>query len=309
MTKASHPRPPGTAGRTIRPDDRGVRRPDRRSGPDGAGPPTGDLRAQPGRHPRFRGGPAQQFHLTDIRDQLTEQIRRSTVGIPQRTKGTLVADQLSINDEILDYIRSVSLREDEVLRGLREETHQLPGGRAMQVLAEEGQFLALLTALIGADKILEIGTFTGYSTLAMARALPPGGRLVTLDINYRWPEIGAGYWKRAEVDDRIEVRIAPASSTLGDLLAENGPGYFDLVFIDADKARYCDYYEAALNLVRTGGLIIVDNTLFFGQVTDPKMIDPDTLGIRALNALLRDDDRVDISFLTVADGVTLARKK
>ncbi|MFF7458682.1 O-methyltransferase [Kitasatospora sp. NPDC008115] len=220
-----------------------------------------------------------------------------------------MAEQIMATPEIRDYVRSVSLREDPVLAELRTLTGQLPAGHAMQVMAEEGQLLALLVGLCNATSVLEIGTFTGYSTLCMARALPPGGTVVTLDLNGRWPAIGADFWKRADVADRIDVRLGDAAQTLADLAGERGADSFDLAFIDADKANYGTYYEAALTLVRPGGLIVIDNTLFFGRVIDPASQDPDTLAIRALNTALREDPRVDISMLTMADGITLARRK
>lgn len=210
---------------------------------------------------------------------------------------------------MLDYARAMSLREDDVLRELREETATLPGGSAMQVAAEEGQLLALLVGLCGATRVLEIGTFTGYSTLCMARALPPGGRLITCDITARWLVTANEYWQRARVTDRIDVRIGPATEILAALVTEQGPETVDLVFIDADKANYVNYYEAALRLARPGGLIVVDNTLFFGRVVDPAAQDQDTVAIRQLNSLLRTDYRVEIALLVVADGITLARKK
>lgn len=209
----------------------------------------------------------------------------------------------------MSYIRETSLREDDVLRELRELTDELPMGRAMQVMAEEGQFLGLLVGITGARDVLEIGTFTGYSTLCMARALPSGGRLVTCDISAKWPDIGTEYWKRAGVSDRIEVRIGDATETLTTLLAEDGSGAFDLAFIDADKANYRTYYERCFELLRPGGLIVVDNTLFFGRVIDEAAQDPDTVAVRELNSALRDDDRADISLLPVADGITLVRKR
>ncbi|MEE1821147.1 class I SAM-dependent methyltransferase [Streptomyces sp. BE20] len=220
-----------------------------------------------------------------------------------------MAQQVTPTQELLDYIRGTSLRDDELLAGLRAETAALPAGEAMQVMAEEGQLLALLVALTGARSILEIGTFTGYSTLCMARALPPGGELVTCDLTERWPAIGAGYWEQAEVADRIELRIGDAVETLAKLTAERGPESFDLVFIDADKADYPRYYEGSFALLRPGGLLVVDNTLFFGRVADPAAQDPDTAGVRELNAALYADERVDISLLTVADGITLVRKR
>ncbi|AQW54299.1 O-methyltransferase [Streptomyces violaceusniger] len=220
-----------------------------------------------------------------------------------------MADQLILSSPLLDYVRDFSLREDDVLRELREETAGLPGGTALQINPEEGQFLALLVRMTGAADVLELGTYTGYSALCMARALTADGHLVTCDITGRWPSIGVPYWKRAGVADRVEQRVEDAFAVLGELLAERGPASFDLVFIDADKVNYPRYYEQSLELVRPGGLIVVDNTLFFGQVADPAFTDANTEGVRALNALLRDDERVEVSMLTVADGVTLARRK
>ncbi|KDN16111.1 O-methyltransferase [Amycolatopsis rifamycinica] len=220
-----------------------------------------------------------------------------------------MADQIVATPEIHEYVRAVSLREDPILAELRAVTAGLPGGTAMQVMAEEGQLLAMLVGLSGARTVLEIGTFTGYSTLCMARALPADGEVVTLDLDGRWPAIGAGYWQRAGVAERIEVRIGDAAKTLADVTDERGAESFGLVFIDADKAGYGTYYEAALRLVRPEGLIVIDNTLFFGRVVDPASRDPDTTAVRALNASLRDDPRVDVSMLTMADGITLVRKK
>lgn len=182
-------------------------------------------------------------------------------------------------------------------------------GRAMQVMAEEGQLLGLLAGLTGARSVVDVGTFTGYSALCLARALPPGGRLVTCDVTDRWAGIARDAWTRAGVADRITERIGPAADTLADLLATDGPGHVDLVFLDADKTGYRDYYELALLLLRDGGLVVVDNTLYFGRVADPSISDPDTEAIRSFNAALRDDPRVDLSLLPMADGITLARKR
>jgi O-methyltransferase len=239
---------------------------------------------------------------------------------PYTTPGTLlltpaaeydlaVANQIGNSEELLDYVRDVSLRDDEILRELRAETADLPGGMTMQVMAEEGQLLALLVKLTGARTVVEVGTYTGYSALCMARALPADGRLVTCDITDKWPQIGAEFWKRAGVADRIDLRVGPALETLGALAEEWGTGSVDLAFVDADKANYAAYYEATLALLRPGGLIVVDNTLFFGRVIDPAAQDPDTVAIRALNAALRDDDRVEMSLLPMADGITLVRKR
>ena len=220
-----------------------------------------------------------------------------------------MAGQTELSPQLLTYVRDVSLREDAVLRELREETAGYPMGTAMQVMAEEGQLLAFLVRLIGARRVLEIGTFTGYSTLCMARALPAAGRLVTCDLTDRWPAIGRPYWERAGVADRIEVRIGDARDTLAGLLAHGAADTVDLVFVDADKAGYREYYEAALRLVRPGGLLVLDNTVLFGQVVDPAAQDADTLAIRQLNDVLHGDDRVDLAMLPMADGITLARKR
>ncbi|MCX4723194.1 O-methyltransferase [Streptomyces sp. NPDC090052] len=220
-----------------------------------------------------------------------------------------MAQQILSGPELLDYVRGVSLRDDDILAALRAETAELPAGQAMQVMAEEGQLLALLVGLTGARTVLEIGTFTGYSTLCMARALPAGGQVITCDILDKWPEIGAGYWKQAGVQDRIDLRVGNAVDTLADLTAERGPESVDFVFIDADKANYPAYYEASLALLKPGGLIVVDNTLFFGRVIDPAAQDADTLAVRELNAFLHGDDRVEMSLLVMADGITLVRKK
>jgi len=219
-----------------------------------------------------------------------------------------MAGQLSITPELSDYIRATSLREDEVLRSLREETAELPGGAAMQVLPEEGQLLGMLVGVSGARTVLEVGTFTGYSTLCMARALPPGGTLVTCDISPRWAQIAESHWERAGVRDRIDLRIGDATDTLAALFDEQGPGSVDFVFIDADKPGYPKYYEVALSLLSPTGLIVVDNTLYLGRVADPAAGDAHTNAICEFNAMLRDDPRVDISLLPLADGITLVRK-
>jgi len=203
----------------------------------------------------------------------------------------------------------MSVREDEILRELREFTATLPGGPTMQVMAEEGQLLALLISLTGARTVLEIGTFTGYSTLCMARALPPDGLLITCDIFKKWPSIAADYWCRAGVTDRIDARIGDAIETLSEIAAAQGDNSFDFAFIDADKANYVSYYEATFRLVKPGGVIIVDNTLFLGRVINASPHDRETAAIRELNALLRDDNRVELSILPMADGITLIRKK
>ncbi|MEU1240794.1 class I SAM-dependent methyltransferase [Micromonospora parva] len=219
-----------------------------------------------------------------------------------------MANQVTVSDTILNYVRRVSLRDDEVLRALREETAELPGGVAMQVMAEEGQLLGLLAGMIGARRILEIGTFTGYSTLCLARALPADGVIVTCDITDRWPAIGRKYWRASGVDDRIELRVGEASETLAALAVEDDQKPFDMVFVDANKSDYRRYYELSLKLLRANGVMVIDNTLFFGRVVDAAAQDADTVAVRELNEWLVHDERVEISLLPVADGVTLVRK-
>ncbi|GLY50812.1 class I SAM-dependent methyltransferase [Lentzea sp. NBRC 102530] len=219
-----------------------------------------------------------------------------------------MAQQTEFSPALLDYVRAVSLRDDDVLEELRRETAELPMGQAMQIMAEEGQLLGLLVALTQARTVVEVGTFTGYSTLCMARALPAGGRLITLDISEKWPMIAEPYWERAGVSDLIEVRVGMAERLLDELVAQNGPGTVDLVFVDADKASYRAYYEQALRLVRPGGLIVLDNTVFFGRVIDEGVHDADTVAVRELNAFLLGDERVELAMLPMADGITLARK-
>ena len=179
----------------------------------------------------------------------------------------------------------------------------------MQVGPEQGQFMALLVELMGARNALEVGTFTGYSALAVALALPEDGRLVACDVSEEWTAIGRRYWEEAGVAHKIDLRLAPAVETLDALLAEGRAGTFDFVFIDADKEGYDAYYERALELTRAGGLVVLDNTLWRGDVADPTISDVDTDAIRAINAKLAVDERVTLSLLPVGDGLTLARKR
>ena len=179
----------------------------------------------------------------------------------------------------------------------------------MQVGPEQGQFMALLVELLGARNALEVGTFTGYSALAVALALPEDGRLVACDVSEEWTAIGRRYWEEAGVAHKIDLRLAPAVETLDALLAEGCGGTFDFAFIDADKEGYDAYYERALELMRPGGLVVLDNTLWRGKVADPTISDADTEALRALNTKLAGDERVTLSLLPVGDGVTLARKR
>jgi O-methyltransferase len=179
----------------------------------------------------------------------------------------------------------------------------------MQIAPEQGQLMALLVELTGARRVLEIGCFTGYSALAMALALPPDGRLITLDVNRDWSEIGRQAWREAGVEGRIEVRIGLALESLDQLLAGGAGESFDLAFIDADKKSYPDYYERALKLVRPGGLILLDNVLWGGTVADPDDREHQTTTLRTLNAALHRDERISLALLPIADGLTLARKR
>ena len=216
---------------------------------------------------------------------------------------------LSMTDELFDYAARVALREPEILRRLREETRALPHA-GMQIGPDQGQFLALLVRLIGARKTLEIGVFTGYSSLAVALALPPGGRIIACDVSAEYTAVARRYWKAAGVEDAIDLRIAPAIETLDGLIAGGAAETFDFAFIDADKTGYDAYYERALVLLRSGGLIALDNVFWSGRVADPTVDhDPDTEALRALNAKIGGDERVDVSMLCIGDGVTLARKR
>jgi predicted O-methyltransferase YrrM len=215
---------------------------------------------------------------------------------------------IELSDALYDYLLENSLRESDLLRRLREETARLPGA-GMQISPEQGQFMALLVRLMGARRCLEIGTFTGYSALAVAEALPADGRLVACDLNAETTAVARRYWQEAGVAGRIDLRLAPALETLDALLAEGAAGSFDFAFIDADKANYDGYYERALKLLRNGGLIAVDNVLWGGAVINPEDSDPDTLAIRALNAKIKSDQRVSCSLLPLGDGLMLALKR
>jgi predicted O-methyltransferase YrrM len=213
-----------------------------------------------------------------------------------------------LTDSLYEYMNDVSLREPPLLLALREETAQL-AQRAMQISPEQGQFMALLARLTGARRCLEVGVFTGYSSLATALALPDDGRIVACDVSEEWTSVARRYWQRAGVDHKIDLRLAPASETLDALLAAGNGGTFDFAFIDADKTGYLAYYERALALLRTGGLALIDNTLWSGRVADPEVADADTVALRHFNEVLHRDERVDLSLLPIGDGLTLARKR
>jgi predicted O-methyltransferase YrrM len=213
---------------------------------------------------------------------------------------------IGLTSELHDYLVSVGVREHVVLRGLREATASLAQHR-MQISPEQGALLGLLVRLVGARRCLEVGTFTGYSSTAVALALPPDGRLVCCDLNREWTDVARRAWTDAGIADRVELRLGPALESLDALLAGGDAGSFDFAFIDADKAGYDDYVERALRLVRSGGLIAIDNVLWSGRVADSADREPDTLAIRSLNAKLAIDERVDLAMVPIGDGLTLLR--
>jgi predicted O-methyltransferase YrrM len=218
-----------------------------------------------------------------------------------------MAGDLLFPEHIYEYLISNSLREPEILRRLREETAVLPRA-GMQISPEHGQFMALIIQLMGARRTLEVGVFTGYSSLAVALALPSGGKIVACDVSEEYTSVARKYWKEAGVDHMIDLRLAPALETLRGLISQGEHG-FDFAFIDADKTSYEGYYECALELLRPGGLIMIDNVLWSGRVADPKENDPDTVALRALNKKLHSDSRISLSMLPLSDGVTLALKR
>ncbi len=215
---------------------------------------------------------------------------------------------ITLTDELYDYLLDVSLREHDLLRQLREETASHPHA-VMQISPEQGQFMALLARLIGARRTLEIGVFTGYSSLAVALVLPPGGRIVACDINDEYTSVARRYWREAGVAHKIDLRLGPAMETLDALIEDGRQATFDMAFIDADKTEYDAYYEHALTLIRQGGLIAIDNVLWSGTVADPGDSDPEVMALRELNIKLRDDERVHLSMLPLGDGLTLAMKR
>jgi caffeoyl-CoA O-methyltransferase len=219
-----------------------------------------------------------------------------------------MAGRLLIPENIYDYLASVSVREPDVLRRLREETAPHPRA-TMQITPDQGQFMALLIQLLGARRTLEIGVFTGYSSLAVALALPADGQIIACDVSDEYTSVARKYWKEAGVDHLIDLRVRPALETLSELIAQGRARTFDFAFIDADKTNYDRYYECALELLRPGGLIMIDNVLWSGRVADPNENDPDTIALRALNKKLLTDSRVSPSMLSIGDGVTLALKR
>lgn len=214
---------------------------------------------------------------------------------------------ISMTEPLYQYLLSVSLREPALLKRLREETAR-ERYAVMQIAPDQGQFMALLVKLMGAKKALEIGVFTGYSALSVALALPADGKLIACDMSEEWTNIARRYWQEAGVAHKIDLRLAPALQTLDRLLRDGEAGTFDFAFIDADKTNYDNYYERVLQLLRVGGLIVIDNVLWSGDVANPAIQDEDTRALRALNEKLLHDARIELSMIPVADGLTLALK-
>lgn len=219
----------------------------------------------------------------------------------------MTAPATTLNDDLKAYVAAHSLREPDVLRRLRHATGDLHEG-TWQVSPEQAQFMALLAGVTNVRRYIEVGTFTGYGTLWMALALPAGGQIVSCEIEGSFPSVGKPFWHEAGVADRIDLRLAPAIETLDGLIDEGQAGTFDMAFIDADKPPYPEYYERCLKLVRVNGLILIDNVLWGGAVTDQTDVRRSSRGIRALNDKVRDDPRVEISMLAIADGLTIARR-
>ncbi len=215
---------------------------------------------------------------------------------------------INLTDPLHEYLVASSVREPEILARLRAETAPMEMA-GMQISSEQGQFMRLLVELISAKRVVEVGTFTGYSSLAVALSLPADGRIVACDVNREWTDIARRYWAEAGVAGKIDLRLAPARDTLDAMIAAGEQGRYDFAFIDADKKNYDAYYERCLQLVRTGGLIAIDNVLWNGKVIDPSASDEDTAAIRALNAKIAKDERVTVSLLPIGDGLTLARKR
>ena len=219
----------------------------------------------------------------------------------------MTAKTLQLSDALHAYLLANTLRETPLQRALRAATACMPRA-TMQIAPEQGQLLQLLLKLTGARRCLEIGTFTGYSALAMALALPPRGTIVCCDLSEEWTSIARRYWQKARVERKIDLRIGPALSTL-DVLLRGNKGKFDFAFIDADKTNYRNYYERCLQLVRRGGLIGIDNTLWYGRVVDRRDRSADTRAVRAFNRRLHRDRRVELSLVPIGDGLTLALKR
>ena len=216
---------------------------------------------------------------------------------------------ISLTDTLHEYLLRVGTRESDIAKELRAETLRATRAHGMQISPEQGAFMQLLVRLLGARQTLEVGTFTGYSALVVAEALPADGRVIACDVSEEWTSVGKPFWERAGVADRIDLRLRPATETLDALIEEGRSGEFDFAFIDADKANYDAYYERCLRLLRVGGVIGIDNVLWGGRVVARRANDEDTQAIRAVNEKVAADERVDVAMLPVGDGLTLAVKR
>jgi predicted O-methyltransferase YrrM len=219
----------------------------------------------------------------------------------------MTGKSIGLEGRLYDYYAAHGYREPEILKELRAETARLGGLAQMQIGPEQGAFMAMLVKLMGAKRILEVGTFTGYSSLAMA--LTGDVKIIAADVSEEWTNVARKYWKKAGVDGRIELRLGLAAETLEQLLKAGEASRFDLMFIDADKASYDTYYEGGLKLLRPGGVMLIDNVLWSGSVADPSIKDEDTSALRALNAKIMADARVDLVMVPICDGVTMALKR
>lgn len=215
---------------------------------------------------------------------------------------------LGVSEQLHDYLLSVSVKTDPVWEHLRDETMEKLGFN-MQISPEQAQFMTLLLKMLNAENALEVGTFTGFSALCIARALPADGKLIACDIDEEWTSVGKRYWEEAGVAGKIDLRIAPAVDTLDALMAEGRSNTFDFAFIDADKQNYVNYYEKCLRLIRPGGVVAVDNALWGGRVADPEKVDADTVAIREVNRIIFEDTRVVSSLIPIGDGLHLAYKQ
>jgi predicted O-methyltransferase YrrM len=210
--------------------------------------------------------------------------------------------------ELRQYLLGVGVREDAVLAALREETAALPQAQ-MQISPEQGALMGVLARLMGAQRVIELGTFTGYSSIVLARALPADGKITCCDLSEEWTTIARRYWERAGVTDKVELRLGPALETLDALIADGRAGTYDLAFVDADKEGMPEYHERMLVLLRKGGAVLYDNVLWSGRVADPSETASSTVAIRALNAKVAGDERVDVAMVPIGDGLTICRKR
>ena len=215
---------------------------------------------------------------------------------------------LCLSEDLYGYMKRVSVREPDLLRRLREETGRDPM-HMMQISPEQGQFMALLIKVMGARRSLEVGVYTGYSSICVGMALPEDGNLVACDISEEWTSVARRYWKEAGLLSKIDLRLAPALQTLEELITRGESGTFDFAFIDADKENYDGYYEGCLKLLRTGGVIAIDNVFWGGRVAERDIRDEATRAIRAINERIYMDERVDVSMIPIGDGLTLVRKR